>query len=44
MVETPARQFSHHATPVKVVRARRGSTFPSGGFPLVVTTPRRPRP
>ena len=31
----PPRLFSHRATPVKVVRAPRGSTFPGGRFPLV---------
>jgi len=31
----PPRLISHRATPVKVVRAPRGSTFPGGRFPLV---------
>ena len=31
----PPRLFSHRATPVKVVRAARGSTFPGERFPLV---------
>jgi DNA repair protein RadC len=33
--ELPPRLISHRATPVKVVRAPRGSTFPGGRFPLV---------